>query len=169
MPLTGAPAMVPFPLATMIKQTMETAVGASRPHMSRAIKGNRLAINEIRTVRTAAHGKAPYLVPCGGSSATVALYYAFAMQEVLAQGVEVDWMVFATSRGGTWAGLVPGQRIFGYRGRLLGISIDGPSSALALQVAVLASDESRRTRIDFRAWRTKASRLAFSAFGAFWG
>jgi hypothetical protein len=44
------------------------------------------------------------------------LGYAFAMQEVLAQGIEVDWMVFATSSGGTQAGLVLGQRVFGYRG-----------------------------------------------------
>jgi D-cysteine desulfhydrase len=81
------------------------------------------------------------------------LGYAFAMQEVLAQGIEVDWMVFATSSGGTQAGLVLGQRIFGYRGRLLGIGIDEPSSALASRVAVLASDASAALgpRIDFSA------------------
>jgi D-cysteine desulfhydrase family pyridoxal phosphate-dependent enzyme len=107
-----------------------------------------------QTVETAAaQGQAPYLVPYGGSSATGALGYAYAMREVLAQGIEVDWMVFATSSGGTQAGLVLGQRIFGYRGRLLGISIDEPSSALASRVAVLASDASAALcpRIDFDA------------------
>jgi D-cysteine desulfhydrase len=64
------------------------------------------------------------------------------MQEALAQGIEVDWMVFATSSGGTQAGLVLGQRVFGYRGTLLGISIDEPASALKSQVAALASDAS---------------------------
>jgi 1-aminocyclopropane-1-carboxylate deaminase/D-cysteine desulfhydrase-like pyridoxal-dependent ACC family enzyme len=64
------------------------------------------------------------------------------MQEVLAQGIEVDWMVFATSSGGTQAGQVLGQRVFGYSGTLLGISIDEPASALASQVAALASNAS---------------------------
>jgi D-cysteine desulfhydrase len=90
----------------------------------------------------AARGQAPYLVPYGGSSPTGALGYAFAMQEVLAQAADVDWMIFATSSGGTQAGLVLGQRVFGYRGTLLGISIDEPASALKLQVAALASDAS---------------------------
>jgi D-cysteine desulfhydrase len=62
-------------------------------------------------------------------------------------------MVFATSSGGTQAGLVLGQRIFGYRGTLLGISIDEPASALTSQVAALASDASATLgpRIDFGA------------------
>jgi D-cysteine desulfhydrase family pyridoxal phosphate-dependent enzyme len=90
----------------------------------------------------AAQGQAPYLVPYGGSSPTGALGYAFAMQEVLAQAADVDWMIFATSSGGTQAGLVLGQRVFGYRGTLLGISIDEPASALKPQVAALASDAS---------------------------
>ncbi|NCA72542.1 MAG: D-cysteine desulfhydrase family protein [Sphingobacteriia bacterium] len=90
----------------------------------------------------AAQGQAPYLVPYGGSSPTGALGYTFAMQEVLGQGIEVDWMVFASSSGGTQAGLVLGQRVFGYRGILLGIGIDEPASALKSHVAALASDAS---------------------------
>jgi D-cysteine desulfhydrase len=75
------------------------------------------------------------------------------MQEVLAQGIEVDWMVFATSSSGTQAGLVLGQRVFGYGGTLLGISIDEPASALTSHVAALASDASTALgpRIDFDA------------------
>jgi D-cysteine desulfhydrase family pyridoxal phosphate-dependent enzyme len=101
----------------------------------------------------AAQGQAPYLVPYGGSSPIGALGYAFAMQEVLAQGIEVDCMVFATSSGGTQAGLVLGQRVFGYRGTLLGISIDEPASTLATEVAALASDASAAlgARIAFNA------------------
>ncbi len=99
----------------------------------------------------AAQGQAPYLVPFGGSSPTGALGYTFAMQEVLAQGIEADWIVFASSSGGTPAGLVPGQRVFAYRGTLLGISIDQPASALKSQVAALAGDASPAfgTRIAF--------------------
>ncbi|PKL08476.1 MAG: D-cysteine desulfhydrase family protein, partial [Spirochaetae bacterium HGW-Spirochaetae-7] len=53
-------------------------------------------------------GRLPYLVPYGGSSPTGALGYAFAMEEALGQGLEADWMVFATSSGGTHAGMVLG-------------------------------------------------------------
>jgi D-cysteine desulfhydrase len=92
----------------------------------------------------AAQGKAPYLVPYGGSSPIGALGYAFAMQEVLEQGVNVDWMIFATSSGGTQAGLVLGQRLFGYQGKVLGISIDASKPWLSEHVAVLASDASEK-------------------------
>ncbi|PJB65020.1 MAG: D-cysteine desulfhydrase family protein [Anaerolineae bacterium CG_4_9_14_3_um_filter_57_17] len=89
--------------------------------------------------RAQAEGKRPYLVPYGGSSPTGALAYAFAVQEFLAQGIRADWMVFATSSGGTHAGLVLGQRVFGYDGKILGISIDEPEAALKTHVAALAT------------------------------
>jgi D-cysteine desulfhydrase len=96
-------------------------------------------------------GRLPYLVPYGGSSPTGALGYAFAMEEALGQGLEADWMVFATSSGGTHAGMVLGQRLFGYRGKALGISIDEPVEALATHVSGLASEASERfgPRIEF--------------------
>ena len=98
-----------------------------------------------------AEGAAPYLVPYGGSSPTGALGYAFAMEELLAQGVDADWVVFGTSSGGTHAGLVLGQRLFGYRGKVLGISIDEDAEWLKEHVSALASDASERLgpRISF--------------------
>ncbi len=68
-----------------------------------------------------------------------ALGYAFAMQEFLAQDAPADWIVFGSSSGGTQAGLVLGQRLFGYTGRVLGISIDEPAEALRQHVADLAT------------------------------
>jgi len=98
-----------------------------------------------------ASGCRPYLVPYGGSSLTGALGYAFAMQEFLAQGLDADWMVFASSSGGTQAGLVLGQRAFGYQGRILGISIDEPEGALQVRAAKIASAASEKLgeRIEF--------------------
>ena len=87
----------------------------------------------------AAAGKMPYLVPYGGSSATGVLGYAFAMEELLKQGVRPDWIVFATSSGGTQAGLVLGQRVFGYSGKILGISVDESEEWLTNRVCELAS------------------------------
>jgi D-cysteine desulfhydrase family pyridoxal phosphate-dependent enzyme len=101
--------------------------------------------------RAQADGKQPYLVPYGGSSPTGALGYAFAVEEFMSQGVDADWFVFASSSGGTQAGLALGARIFGYRGKVLGISIDEAQRALQEHVAALASETSERLgpRIQF--------------------
>jgi D-cysteine desulfhydrase family pyridoxal phosphate-dependent enzyme len=96
-------------------------------------------------------GRKPYLVTYGGSSPTGALGYAFAMEEFMMQSVEADWIVFGTSSGGTHAGLVLGQRVFGFKGKVLGISIDEPEDWLKTRVSQLASDASEKfgARIEF--------------------
>jgi D-cysteine desulfhydrase family pyridoxal phosphate-dependent enzyme len=101
--------------------------------------------------KAVAAGKKPYLVTYGGSSATGALGYAFAMKELMEQNVQADWIVFGTSSGGTQAGLVLGQRVFGFKGKVLGISIDEPEEWLKTRVSELASDASERLgkRIEF--------------------
>ena len=100
---------------------------------------------------TASTGRKPYLVPYGGSSPAGALGYAFAMEEFMKQNVHADWMVFGTSSGGTHAGLVLGQRVFGFRGKVFGISIDEPEEWLKKNVSALASSASERlgARIEF--------------------
>ncbi len=115
-----------------------------RADRDRVLKETREAI--------AAEGGRPYLVPYGGSSPTGALGYAFAMQEVVEQGLRPHWMLFGTSSGGTHAGLVLGQRLFGYPGNVLGISIDESEAWLKQHVAGLASETSERfgKRIEFR-------------------
>jgi D-cysteine desulfhydrase family pyridoxal phosphate-dependent enzyme len=99
----------------------------------------------------ATQGMKPYLVPYGGSNATGALGYAFAMKELVEQNVHADWIVFATSSGGTHAGLLLGQRVFGYKGKLLGISVDESEEWLKQQVSELASLSSEKLgkRISF--------------------
>jgi D-cysteine desulfhydrase len=96
-------------------------------------------------------GRKPYLVTYGGSSPTGALGYAFAMKELMDQQVEPDWIVFGTSSGGTHAGMVLGQRVFRFKGKVLGISIDEPEDWLKDRVSKLASDASEKLgeRIDF--------------------
>ncbi|MBI5932888.1 MAG: D-cysteine desulfhydrase family protein [Chloroflexi bacterium] len=101
-------------------------------------------------------GKKPYLVPYGGSSSTGALGYAFAMEELMMQMQDfrsfgnfgslerVDWIIFGTSSGGTHAGLVLGQRVFGFKGKVLGISIDEPVEWLQKNVSALATAASER-------------------------
>jgi D-cysteine desulfhydrase len=55
-----------------------------------------------------------------------------------------DWVVFASSSGGTQAGMVLGGRVFGYAGKLLGISVDEPQKNLQQRVAKLATETSER-------------------------
>jgi len=101
--------------------------------------------------RAGKEGMKPYLVPYGGSSATGALGYAFAMKELGEQKVNPDWIVFATSSGGTHAGLLLGQRVFGYEGQVLGISVDESEDWLKQHVSELASLASEKLgkRIEF--------------------
>ncbi|MFN2196016.1 MAG: D-cysteine desulfhydrase family protein [Anaerolineales bacterium] len=83
-------------------------------------------------------GRRPYLVPYGGSSPTGAAAYAFAFGELLDQGLTPDWIVFASSSGGTQAGLVTGARLHNFQGHVLGISVDEPAEVLRAVVADLA-------------------------------
>lgn len=85
-------------------------------------------------------GQRPYLIPYGGSSPTGATGYVFAMQELIAQNANPDWIVFASSSGGTQAGVTLGARVYGFSGQLLGISIDEQQDVLSLRVAKLASE-----------------------------
>ncbi|HTX92519.1 MAG TPA: D-cysteine desulfhydrase family protein [Anaerolineales bacterium] len=116
-----------------------------------AEKDRRDAILQETFEETAAAGKKPYLVPYGGSSPTGALGYAFALEEFVGQKIPAEWVVFASSSGGTQAGLVLGKRLFEYPGRVLGISVDEPQGALQERVARLASDSSEKLgpRLEF--------------------
>ena len=91
--------------------------------------------------------RAPYLIPYGGSSPIGAAGYVFAVQELIQQwqnssyaATPIDWIVFASSSGGTHAGLAAGARIYDFQGQLLGISIDEPDAVLKQRVAELATN-----------------------------
>ena len=84
-------------------------------------------------------GQRPYLIPYGGSNTTGACAYAFALKELLDQNYHPDWIVFASSSAGTQAGLVAGAGLFGYKGKVLGISVDESEPDLKARVATLAS------------------------------
>jgi D-cysteine desulfhydrase family pyridoxal phosphate-dependent enzyme len=96
-----------------------------------------------------AQGHKPYIVPYGGSNVIGARGYVYAVEELMAQAKDfrslgdfgsLDWIVFASSSGGTQAGLVVGARLFGYPGKILGISVDEPQQVLQERVAKLATE-----------------------------
>ncbi len=84
-------------------------------------------------------GERPFLIPYGGSNTTGAMGYVFAMKEMLDQDCHPDWIVFASSSSGTQAGLVTGAKLFGYAGKVLGISVDESEADLKDKVASLAN------------------------------
>jgi len=86
-------------------------------------------------------GLKPYLIPYGGSNAIGAYAYYQAYQEFLSQleGALPYWIVFASSSGGTQAGLFLGNQVFGGP-RVLGISVDEPEERLRDTVARISGD-----------------------------
>lgn len=100
--------------------------------------------------RAQAEGRRPYLIPYGGSNPIGAAAYVHAMSELVDQlcsgplaGLLPDWVVFPSSSGGTQAGLVLGARLFGFRGQVLGISVDEPAEVLQPRVARLATETAK--------------------------
>jgi L-cysteate sulfo-lyase len=95
------------------------------------------------TAELQASGHKPYPIPLGGSNVIGATGYVLAMEELLSQltaeRIELDFILFASSSGGTQAGLVLGAEVFDFPGQLLGISIDHPAEELQTQVAALAT------------------------------
>jgi D-cysteine desulfhydrase family pyridoxal phosphate-dependent enzyme len=122
------------PLANLL---LDELFGAEIVHV--AERNDRDRVLQEAFDRAAKEGMKPYLVPYGGSSPTGALGYAFAMKELMEQKLQADWIVFATSSGGTQAGLLLGQRVFGYKGKVLGISVDESEEWLKEHVSELAS------------------------------
>lgn len=106
------------------------------------VKDCNQAINDVMG-ELKAMGRRPYFIPLGGSNVIGATGYVLAMGELMQQLEEshtnVDFIVFASSSGGTHAGLVLGAHVYGFRGRILGISVDSPADELSTQVAALAT------------------------------
>jgi D-cysteine desulfhydrase family pyridoxal phosphate-dependent enzyme len=95
-------------------------------------------------------GRTPYLIPYGGSNGVGAQGYVEAMRELVRQlaemGETIDVVVFASSSGGTQAGIVLGAKLTGFGGEILGISIDkgerGPDR-FEVELATIANDAAR--------------------------
>ncbi len=73
-------------------------------------------------------GKNVYTIPYGGSNAIGALGYVYAVKELKIQmeryDLDFDTIVFATSSGGTHAGMTIGKRVFNLNPEIYGIKID---------------------------------------------
>jgi len=102
-------------------------------------------------------GKKPYVIPVGGSNSIGSVGYVNAILELRLQLDDMkftpDAIVFATSSGGTQAGLALGAKITGFTGEVLGISIDQTKTGSDPFLPVLktiANDTSERIGSDIR-------------------
>ncbi|MFA5667897.1 MAG: D-cysteine desulfhydrase family protein [Balneolaceae bacterium] len=72
--------------------------------------------------------KKPFIIPVGGSNITGALGFVEAVKELKEQLVEqnlnIDYIIFASSSGGTQAGLVLGLELYQIETKLMPIKID---------------------------------------------
>lgn len=98
--------------------------------------------------KAVADGKKPYLIPYGGSSAIGALGYLEAMHELKEQGFDPDWIIFASSSGGTHAGMALGARLYGLKAKVLGIGIDNLNINFSSTIAELANETARQLGLD---------------------
>ena len=73
-------------------------------------------------------GKKVYLIPVGGSNAVGAMGYIEAMKELKQQekelNLEFDYIFFASSSGGTQAGMMIGKDVYQLKAELMPIKID---------------------------------------------
>jgi L-cysteate sulfo-lyase len=95
-------------------------------------------------------GKRPYVVPYGGSNPIGAAAFAEAVRELISQleemGRNISHLVFASSSGGTQAGLIVGRAAFSADFEVIGIRIDkgeagdGPYREHVLNLARATAD-----------------------------
>ena len=102
-----------------------------------------------------AEGRTPYVIPIGGSNGIGAIGYVAAMYELKEQlassGQQVDHILFATSSGGTHAGLQLGARLTGFQGQILGLSIDQTKTGkFPPKLADVANESAQRLQVDER-------------------
>jgi D-cysteine desulfhydrase family pyridoxal phosphate-dependent enzyme len=93
--------------------------------------------------RLHAEGRRPYAIPLGASTPTGALGYVRAIAELLKQMPAPDVIIHSSSSGGTQAGLIAGCALAGVHTKVIGVSADDPSAAIAGYVRpILAGIES---------------------------
>ncbi len=103
-----------------------------------------------------AAGHTPYLIPYGGSNFIGAAAYVAAVEELAQQLADrhlppFDRIVFASSSGGTHAGLALGVAALNLPTQVLGISVDKPEVELTNEiVGTLATETARRLDLPHR-------------------
>jgi D-cysteine desulfhydrase family pyridoxal phosphate-dependent enzyme len=95
-------------------------------------------------------GRKPYLIPYGGSNYLGVFAYVEAMKELILQLPDLNRIVFASSSGGTQAGLCLGAQLYNFKGKITGISVDPSAPALRKKVCEIANITASRMGSEIR-------------------
>jgi D-cysteine desulfhydrase len=102
-------------------------LGAHLHFSGEKAKGREQALKNLQA-QLDASGHKTYLIPVGGSNLTGALGYITAMQELkeqlTVQNIDIDYIFFATSSGGTQAGMMIGKELSDINAKLMPVMID---------------------------------------------
>ncbi len=100
-------------------------------------------------------GKRPYIIPYGGSNKVGALGYVEAVKEIQLQmkemNLNISSIVFASSSGGTHAGLIAGKSLYNCETKVIGVQIDKGEAGdkpYDLHIADLANELSEEFEIE---------------------
>lgn len=113
-----------------------------------ASRQERAPAMEAAASECAAAGGKPFVIPLGASTPLGAAAYALAVRELLDQTAAPDLIVHATSSGGTQAGLIAGCRLHGLHTRVIGVSADDPSAAIASEIRRILTGLEQLARVD---------------------
>jgi 1-aminocyclopropane-1-carboxylate deaminase/D-cysteine desulfhydrase-like pyridoxal-dependent ACC family enzyme len=118
-----------------------------------AERENRQQVLEETVKHAQETGRAPYMIPYGGSNEIGVMGYYEAMRELRDQeqqlGLNFDWIVTASSSGGTQAGMLLGALACQFRGRVLGIAIEGSVEELGLIIRDLVNEAIVKNELDY--------------------
>lgn len=104
---------------------LDKLLGAHLHFCANLRKGEKIPeiVDELRTI-----GKSPYVIPYGGSNSIGTLGFVTAIEELKLQMKAMDLhfshIIFASSSGGTQAGLIVGKALHHLDTEILGIGID---------------------------------------------
>ena len=117
---------------------LSSLAGASLHHFETDDDNELECISEELTEELSGQGERPFRILMGGSNGLGTLGYIDAFREILEyeseSGIGFGSIVFATGSGGTQAGLVVGQRLSGWPGRVIGMTASRSSDAQVCQV-----------------------------------
>ncbi len=102
-------------------------------------------VNRSETLQTVfeaswSRGERPYLIPIGGSTPIGSMGYFSAFNELISQNIEVDWIILASSSGGTQAGLELGKRKNAWKGKILGVNVGSEEKDLRGKISELCTE-----------------------------
>jgi len=155
------------------------AICCSMNYSARASIGSSVLNAEAKLSAVSDHlrkkGRKTYVIPVGGSNGVGATGYVLAMMELAEQldgmNQRVDHVVFASSSGGTQAGIVVGAKVTDFNGKLHGVSIDkddGNGATYEDELADIANETAKY--IDFDAqFGTSDFNVVYDYFGGGYG